>query len=66
MSDSKLQGGSPHLCRLRTASVEPCGTSFDYVLTHAGFWGLINPVASVTTWSNHNRYSMVVIRGGMR
>jgi hypothetical protein len=37
MSDSALLGGSPHLCRLRTASVEPCGTSFDYVLTSAGF-----------------------------
>jgi hypothetical protein len=24
MSDSELQGGSPHLCRLRIASVVPC------------------------------------------
>jgi hypothetical protein len=24
MSDLKLQGGSPRLCRLRTASVVPC------------------------------------------
>jgi hypothetical protein len=24
MSDSELQGGSPRLCRLRTASVVPC------------------------------------------
>jgi hypothetical protein len=24
MSDSKLQGGKPRLCRLRTASVVPC------------------------------------------
>jgi hypothetical protein len=24
MSDSKLQGGSPRLCRLRTASIVPC------------------------------------------
>jgi hypothetical protein len=39
MSDSELQGGSPCLCRLRTTSVGPCGTSFDYVLTHAGFMG---------------------------
>jgi hypothetical protein len=33
------KGGSPHLCRLRTASVEPCGTSIDYVLVHTGFMG---------------------------
>jgi hypothetical protein len=24
MSDLELQGGSPHLCRLRNASVVPC------------------------------------------
>jgi hypothetical protein len=24
MSDSELQGGSPHLCRLRTTLVVPC------------------------------------------
>jgi hypothetical protein len=29
--------GSPHLCRLRTVSVGPCGTSIDYVLAHTGF-----------------------------
>jgi hypothetical protein len=40
MSYSELQGGSPHLCRLSTASVGPCGTSFDYVLTHARFMGV--------------------------
>jgi hypothetical protein len=39
-SDSELQGGSPHLCRLRTASVGPCGTRFDYVLTHRTFYGV--------------------------
>jgi hypothetical protein len=33
------EGGSPHLCRLRTASVEPCGTSIDYVLAHTEFIG---------------------------
>jgi hypothetical protein len=44
MSDSEPRGGSPHLCRLRTAPVEPCGTSFDYVLTtHAGFMGSRKP-----------------------
>jgi hypothetical protein len=40
MSDLKHQGGGPHLCRLRTVSVGPCGTSFDYELMHAGFYGV--------------------------
>jgi hypothetical protein len=40
MSDSELQGGSPCLCRLKTTLVGPCGTSFDYVLTHVGFMGV--------------------------
>jgi hypothetical protein len=30
------------------------------------FWGTINLVASVTVWSNHNRYSMVVVGGRIR
>jgi hypothetical protein len=34
---SKLRGGSPSLSRLRIASVEPWGTSIDYVLTHMRF-----------------------------
>jgi hypothetical protein len=29
-------------------------------------WGPINLVASVTAWSNHNRYSMVDVGGRMR
>jgi hypothetical protein len=29
-------------------------------------WGLVNLVAYVTTWSNHNCYSKVVIGGRMR
>jgi hypothetical protein len=29
MSDSELLDGSNHLCRLRTASVGPCGTSIE-------------------------------------
>jgi hypothetical protein len=33
------EGGSPYLCKLRTALVEPWGTSIDYVLTHTGFMG---------------------------
>jgi hypothetical protein len=43
MSDSELLGDSPLLCRLRTASVGPCGTNIDYVLTHAGFMGSHKP-----------------------
>jgi hypothetical protein len=39
MSNLELLGGSSRLCRLRTASVGPCGTSIDYVLTHMGFMG---------------------------
>jgi hypothetical protein len=40
MSDSELQGGSPRLCRLRTASV--CALlqqALSCVLTHTGFMG---------------------------
>jgi hypothetical protein len=29
-------------------------------------WGLINLLASVTTWLNHNHYAMVVVVGRMR
>jgi hypothetical protein len=29
-------------------------------------WGPVNLVAYVIAWSNHNRYSKVVVRGGMR
>jgi hypothetical protein len=39
MSDSKILGGSPHLCQLKTVSVGPFETSIDYVLMHAGFMG---------------------------
>jgi hypothetical protein len=30
------------------------------------FWVPVNLVASVTTWSNYNRYSMVDVGGRMR
>jgi hypothetical protein len=29
-------------------------------------WGPVNLVGSLTAWSNHNRYSMVVVGGRMR
>jgi hypothetical protein len=32
-------GGSPRLCRLRTALVGPPTISIDYVLTHTGYMG---------------------------
>jgi hypothetical protein len=31
------EGGSPRLCRLRTASIGPPATSIDYVLMHTGY-----------------------------
>jgi hypothetical protein len=33
------KGGSLRLCRLRTTSVEPKGTSINYILTHMEFMG---------------------------
>jgi hypothetical protein len=33
------EGGSPHLCQLRTTPVGPPVVSIDYVLTHAGYMG---------------------------
>jgi hypothetical protein len=41
MSDSELHSGIPCLCRLRTTLVGPYGTSFDYVLMHARFMGVL-------------------------
>jgi hypothetical protein len=29
-------------------------------------WGPVNLVVSITAWSNHNHYSMVVVGGRMR
>jgi hypothetical protein len=34
-----FEGGNPHLCQLRTASVGPCGTNIDYILAHMRFMG---------------------------
>jgi hypothetical protein len=38
-----IEGGSPHLCRLRIASVGPPATSINYVLTHMGYMGPRKP-----------------------
>jgi hypothetical protein len=36
MSNSKLRGGSPHPCRLRSHRLAPVN-KFDYVMAHMGF-----------------------------
>jgi hypothetical protein len=46
---SELQGGSPHLCQLRPASVEPWWISIWIVLTHTGHMESLNWVASCVT-----------------
>jgi hypothetical protein len=46
---SELQGGSPHLCRLRPTSVGPYWTSIWNVLTHTGHMESPNWVASCAT-----------------
>jgi hypothetical protein len=65
MSDSELRGGSPCPCWLRTDHLALVN-KFDYVLALEDLWSPVNLVASVTAWSNHNRYSMVVVGGRMR
>jgi hypothetical protein len=42
------EGGSPHLCRLRTDHLAP-GNKIDYVLMYMGLWGPTNLVASTVT-----------------
>jgi hypothetical protein len=66
MSDSELRGGSPRPCRLRTDRLAPLD-KFEMCTDTCGIlWDLVHLVASVTAWSNHNRYSMVVVGGRMR
>jgi hypothetical protein len=66
MSDSELRAGSPRPCQLRidrlalVDKIEMCTDACEIL------WGLINLVASITVWSNHNLYSMVVVGGRMR
>jgi hypothetical protein len=48
ISDSELQGGSPHLCRLMTHRLVPVN-KIDYVLAHMWFMGSTNLVASSVT-----------------
>jgi hypothetical protein len=42
MSDSKLRGGCPHPCWLRTDHLAP-ENKFDYLLMHAGYMGSHKP-----------------------
>jgi hypothetical protein len=66
MSGSELRGGSPRPCRLRTDRLAPVD-KFEMCSDACRIlWGPVNLVASVTAWSNHNRYSMVVVGGRMR
>jgi hypothetical protein len=66
MSDSELRGGSPRPCQLSTDRLALVD-KFEMCTDACGIlWGPVNLVASVTTWSNHNRYSMVVVGGRMR
>jgi hypothetical protein len=66
ISDSELRCGSPRLCRLRTDHLAPVD-KFEICTDTCGIlWGPVNLVASVTGWSNCNRYSMVVVGGRMR
>jgi hypothetical protein len=61
MSDSELRGGSPRRCRLRTNRLAPVD-KFEMCTDTCGIlWGSVNLVVSITAWSNHNRYSMVVV-----
>jgi hypothetical protein len=66
MSDSELCGGSPRPCLLRTDHLAPVN-KFEMCIDECRIlWGPINLVASVTAWSNCNRYSMVVLGGRIR
>jgi hypothetical protein len=66
MSDSELRGGSPYPCRLRTDRLTSVD-KFEMCTNTCGIlWGPVNLVASVTAWSNRNRYSMIVVGGRMR
>jgi hypothetical protein len=66
ISDSELRGGSPHPCRLRTDRLTPVDKFEMCTDTCEILCGPVNLVASVTAWSNRNRYSMVVVGGRMR
>jgi hypothetical protein len=66
MSDSELRGDSPRPCRLRTSHLAPVD-KFEMCSNACGIlWGPVNLVASVSAWSNHNHYSMVVVGGRIR
>jgi hypothetical protein len=66
MLDSELRGGSPRPCQLRTDHLAPADKFEMCTDACRILWGPVNLVASVTAWSNRNRYSMVVVGGRMR
>jgi hypothetical protein len=53
MAILRFQGGSSHLCQLRTASFWPWWTSFDLYWPHVGFMEPDKSSSPVTTLSNH-------------
>jgi hypothetical protein len=62
----ELRGGSPRPCQLRIDCLAPM-SKFELCTGACKIsWGPTNQVASVTAWSNHNRYSMVDVGGRMR
>jgi hypothetical protein len=66
MLDSELRGDSPLPCWLRSDRLAPVD-KFEMCTDACGIlWGPVDLVAFVTTWSNYNRYSMVVVGGRMR
>jgi hypothetical protein len=61
MAILRFQGGSPHLCRLRTTSFWPQRTSFDLYWPNVRFMGPSKPSSPVTTVSNYTSQ----LRGGL-
>jgi hypothetical protein len=65
MSDSELQGGSPRLCRLRTASIESRWASIYYVLTHTRHVESRKLSSFDGRWVGRSFTSLVVIYTGI-
>jgi hypothetical protein len=66
MLDSELRRDSPRPCQLMTDRLAPVN-KFEMCTDVCGIlWGAVNLIDSITAWSNHNRYSMMVVGGRMR
>jgi hypothetical protein len=61
---SRLEGGSPCLCRLRTVSLWPRRAMIEQYSPLVGFMGPDKLSSLVTTWSNGNHYSKADRREG--